>query len=74
MCVTNSSRTAQLEEMNHFVDIEMLSAGERMERVAEILTKGILRVIEKRQQEAAKDRAFGESLMAEVAALPGGQA
>ena len=55
-------------------DIEFLSPEERMDKVAEVLAKGVLRLIEKRRQEAAKDRAFGESLMGEVAALPGGQA
>lgn len=53
---------------------DFMTPEERLDAVATLLAKGTLRFIEKRQQEEAKDRAFGESIMGEVAALPGGQA
>lgn len=55
-------------------DIDVLSPEERVMKVSGILAKGALRIVEKRRTETLEDRAFGESLAAEVAALPGGLA
>jgi len=63
---------ARLKPVAPLSDYALLSAEERLRRIAAILAKGVLRVVEHERQEAAQDRAFGESLAAEVAVLPGG--
>ncbi|MEK7477620.1 MAG: hypothetical protein AAB152_18520 [Candidatus Coatesbacteria bacterium] len=53
-------------------DYAFLTPEDRLRRITEILAKGVLRVVERQRQEAAQDRAFGDALAAEIAALPGG--
>jgi len=55
-------------------DIDLMTPDERMNAIAGILAKGVLRLIEKKAQEAREDVAFGEGLAAEIANLPGGGA
>jgi len=55
-------------------DLAPMTPEERLDAIVMLLAIGVVRSTEKQGQEGAEDRAFGESLAAEVATLPGGLA
>jgi len=62
-----------LQESTLTTDLDLMTPEERMDAIAGILARGVLRLIEKQAREAREDKAFGDELAAEVANLPGGR-